>query len=211
MSCFVPLITQKLALLQQQQQTTQSPAPARGLLSYFCAGLPQNKHVQKHLRGSNSPTMHVQMNCLTHKLPRKSFPVINWLEKAGWILDGRSAHCYCTGSSHQVPDMENLKLIKKEKKKETSKTFLDKHTGTKRRCVHSKGEKWKPCCCVLIEAGLGCLLRVIGTLKELFFFASSDGPEQWLCFVGEAPNSAFLPAPLTAHGVEQSSKFCSFL
>lgn len=27
------------------------------------------------------------------------------------------------------------------KKKETSKTFLDKHTGTKRRCVHSKGEK----------------------------------------------------------------------
>lgn len=74
---FCPNNTQKLALLQQQQQTTQSPAPARGLLSYFCAGLPQNKHVQKHLRGSNSPTMHVQMNCLTHKLPRKSFPVIN--------------------------------------------------------------------------------------------------------------------------------------
>lgn len=187
MSCFVPIITQKLALLQQQQQITQSPALARWLLSYFCAALPQNKHVQKHLRGSNSPTMHVQMNCLTHKLPRKSFPVMNWLEKAGWILDGRSAHCYCTCTWLKCQTWKIWNWSRREKK-ETSKTFLDKHTGTKRRCVHSKGEKWKPCCCVLIEAGLSCLLRVTGTLKELFLFASSDGPEQQLCFVGEAPN-----------------------
>lgn len=156
--------------------------------------------------------MHVQMNCLTHKLPRKSFPVINWLEKAEWILDGRSAHCYCTGNSPQVPDMENLKLIGKGKKRKTSKTSLDKHTEAPKEGVCTQRVRNQSPVAVLIEAGLGCSLRAIGTLKELFLFASSDGPKQWLWFVGEDPNSSFLPAPLTADWVEQSyapdSDFC---
>lgn len=67
-----------------------------------------------------------------------------------------------------------------------------------------KGEGLKPRCCVLIEAGLGCSLRVIGMLKEFFLFASSDGPKQWPWFVGEAPNSVFLSASLDRNWVDQS-------
>lgn len=91
------------------------------------------------------------------------------------------------------------------KKKETSKTCLDKHTeALKEGVCTQRVRNESPVFCVLIEAGLGCLLRVIGTLKELFLFASSDGPKQWLWFVGELPNSAFLAAPLTTDWVEQS-------
>lgn len=57
---------------------------------------------------------------------------------------------------------------------------------------------------MLIEAGLGCSLRVIGMLKEFFLFASSDGPKQWPWFVGEAPNSVFLSASLDRNWVDQS-------
>lgn len=91
-----------------------------------------------------------------------------------------------------------------KKKGDIKNNLGQTHWGTKRRCVHSKGEKLKPCCCVLIEAGLGCSLRVTGTLKEFFLFASSIGPKQWLWFVGEALDSVFLPAPLTRNWVDQS-------
>lgn len=158
MSCFVPIITQKLARLQQQQQITQTPAPAKGLLCskaaiFLFRSAPKSS---MYLTGSNSPTMHVQMNCLTHKPPWKSFPVTNWLGKAGWILDGRSAHCCCTGNSHQVPDTENLKLIGEKKKKEASKTFLGKHTEALKAgvCTQRGGIKAPLLCAPWSRAGL---------------------------------------------------------
>lgn len=64
------------------------------------------------------------------------------------------------------------------KKKKTSKTSLDKHTEAPKEGVCTQRVRNQSPVAVLIEAGLGCSLRAIGTLKELFLFASSDGPKQ---------------------------------
>lgn len=86
MSCFVPIITQKLARLQQQQQITQTPAPAKGLLCskaaiFLFRSAPKIKYVPHR---KQQPYYACSNELFNTQAPLKKFSC-NKLTGEGWM------------------------------------------------------------------------------------------------------------------------------